>query len=152
MQSTPTLEEVQAKSGAAPRPAAQGAMTAIVLSVITGTAAEICVKVGAAETASHTLLLPWLGLSGLESKWVWFGIVLTILSFLAWVRALRVIPLGMAFSFSNVIHVTVPLSCWLILGEAIGLRRWLGIGLVISGLVIIARPFARLDKKLEETL
>jgi len=127
-------------------------MTAIAVTVITGTAAEVCVKVGAAETAGHPLILRWLGLSGLESKWVWFGIVLTILSFLAWVRAIRVIPLGIAYSLSNVIHVTVPLSCWLILGEAIGVRRWLGIGLVISGLLVIARPFARLDKKLEETL
>jgi undecaprenyl phosphate-alpha-L-ara4N flippase subunit ArnF len=88
----------------------------------------------------------------LESKWVWLGIIFTVLSFIAWVRAIRVVPLSIAFTFSNVIHVFVPLSCWLILGEAINTRRWLGIALVVVGLVVIARPFARLDEKLEEVL
>jgi drug/metabolite transporter (DMT)-like permease len=127
-------------------------MLDIAATVVTTTAAEICVKLGAAETAAHPGVLPWLGLAGLESLWVWLGIGLTILSFFFWVRAIRQIPLGIAFCFSNVIHVTVPLSCWLLLGETIGSRRWLGIGLVLAGLVVIARPYARLDQKLEETL
>jgi multidrug transporter EmrE-like cation transporter len=127
-------------------------MLAIAATVVTGTAAEICVKLGALKTAAHPGALPWLGLAGLESKWVWLGIVLTILSFFFWVRAIRRIPLGIAFCFSNVVHATVPLSCWLLLGEAIGGRRWLGIGLVLTGLVVIARPYARLDQKLEEKL
>lgn len=127
-------------------------MLAIALTVVTGTVADVCVKVGAAETAGRSLFLPWLGLIGLESKWVWVGIVCTVLSFLFWIRALRAIPLGVAFCFSNVIHITVPLTCWLILGETIGLRRWLGIGCVICGLIVIARPYARLDQKLDEAL
>lgn len=128
-------------------------MMAILASAVTGTASEICLKLGAAETAGHALrLLPWLGLSGLESKWVWFGILFTLLSFVAWVRAVRVVPLSIAFTFSNVIHVFVPLSCWLILNEAISERRWLGIVLVVIGLFVIARPFARLDEKLDEKL
>ncbi len=127
-------------------------MLAILASALTGTAAEICLKLGASETALRPTMLPWLGISGLASKWVWFGIVFTILSFLAWVRAVRVIPLSIAFTFSNVVHVFIPLSCWLILGETISPRRWLGIVLLIIGLAVIARPFARLDEKLEQAL
>ena len=127
-------------------------MSMILLCALLGTASEICLKIGASETADHALALPWLGLSGLESKWVWFGIIFTILSFVAWVRAVQIVPLSIAFTFSNVIHVFVPLSCWLILGEAISARRWLGIALVLAGLAVIARPFARLDEKLEQSL
>jgi undecaprenyl phosphate-alpha-L-ara4N flippase subunit ArnF len=128
------------------------AMLAILASALTATAAEICLKVGATETASHSVILPWLGLSGLESKWVWFGILLTIASFVAWIRAIRVIPLSLAFTLSNVAHVFMPLGCWLLLGEAISPRRWLGISLVIVGLLVIARPFARLNEKLDDAL
>jgi drug/metabolite transporter (DMT)-like permease len=153
MELTPTSEKPQTQCSVAPSRPARMSMLAILASAVIGTASEICLKLGAAETASHpTILIPWLGLSGMESKWVWFGIVFTILSFVAWVRAIQVVPLSIAFTFSNVIHVFVPLSCWLILGETISPRRWLGIGLVIVGLMVIARPFARLDEKLDEAL
>lgn len=127
-------------------------MLAILASALTATASEICLKIGASETAAHPMILPWLGLSGLESKWVWFGILLTILSFVAWIRAIRVIPLSLAFTCSNIVHVFMPLGCWLILGEAISPRRWLGISLVIVGLLVITRPFAQLNEKLDEAL
>jgi undecaprenyl phosphate-alpha-L-ara4N flippase subunit ArnF len=152
MPSAPILEPPPAASLAAPRASTRASMLAIALTVVTGTAADLCVKLGATETAGRSLFLPWLGIVGLESKWVWFGIVFTVLSFLFWVRALRTIPLGIAFCFSNVIHIAVPLTCWLVLGEAIGLRRWLGIGLVVCGLLVIARPYARLDQRLDEAL
>ena len=61
-------------------------------------------------------------------------------------------PLSIAFTFSNVIHVFIPLSCWLILNEAISPRRWLGIALVITGLAVIAQPFSRLEEKVEHSL
>jgi multidrug transporter EmrE-like cation transporter len=149
---TTTADRTQKNDQPASSRPARISMLAILVSALTGTAAEICLKLGAAEIAGRAGPLSWLGLSGLESKWVWLGIVFTVLSFFAWVRAIRVVPLSIAFTFSNVVHVFVPLSCWLILGEAISTRRWLGIALVIIGLVVIARPFAHLDEKLEEVL
>ena len=124
----------------------------ILLCALFGTASEIFLKMGAAETADHPMMLPWLGLSGLESWKVWVGIVFTILSFVAWIRAVQVVSLSVAFPLSNIIHVFIPLSCWLILDEAISPRRWIGIALVIAGLAVIARPFAQLDEKLEKAL
>lgn len=124
----------------------------ILLCALFGTASEIFLKMGAAETADQVMALPWLGLSGLGSWKVWVGIVFTILSFVAWIRAVQVVSLSVAFPLSNIIHVFIPLSCWLILDEAISPRRWLGIALVIAGLAVIARPFAQLDEKLEKAL
>ena len=124
----------------------------ILLCALLCTAAEVTLKIGADETADHPVALPWLGLSGLESKWVWIGIVFTILSFWAWIRAVQVVPLSIAFTLSNVVHAFVPLSSWLILDEAISPIRWCGIALVLAGLAVIARPFARLEDKLEHSL
>ncbi len=130
----------------------RNAVLSLLVSALTATASEICLKVGATETAAHSIILPWLGLSGLGSWWVWLGIILTILSLLAWIRAIRMIPLSIAYTCSNVVHVFIPLGCWIILGEAISPKRWLGISLVIIGLLVIAKPFAQLDEKLDEAL
>lgn len=120
----------------------------LLVCALTGTASEVFLKVGAAKTANLNSFLPWLGISGLESRYVWIGIVFTILSFLAWMHALRSIPLGVAFTLSNVVHVLVPLSCWLFLDETLNARRLLGVGFIVLGLLVIARPFARLDARL----
>jgi drug/metabolite transporter (DMT)-like permease len=34
------------------------------------------------------------------------------------------------------------------LGESISTRRWCGIALVLLGLIIVAKPFARIEEKL----
>lgn len=120
----------------------------VLLTAVLGTASEVFLKIGAAQTADLPAVLPWLGISGLESKWVWLGIVLTVLSLVTWTQAIRSIPLSIAFTLSNMVHVLVPLSCFFFLGEAIGARRWAGIALVISGLALIAKPFAKIDERI----
>lgn len=152
MELTTISEKPQVKSLPEAHFADRGAFLTVLASAAATTAAEICLKLGAAETAARPSILPWLGFSGLESKWVWGGIVLTIFSFVLWIRAIRAIPLSLAFTCSNVVHVFMPLGCWLILGEEISPRRWLGIALVILGLLVIARPFATLNEKLDEAL
>ena len=61
---------------------------------------------------------------------------------------MRVLPLGVAFPLTNAVQVLVPLSCWMFLGEAISPQRWCGIVLVVVGLMIVAKPYARLDERL----
>ncbi len=120
----------------------------VLLTALLGTASEVFLKIGAEQTANLPSVLPWLGISGLASKWVWLGIVLTVASLGTWAQAIRSIPLSVAFTLSNMVHVLVPLSCFFFLGEAIGTRRWVGIALVITGLIVIAKPFARIDERI----
>jgi undecaprenyl phosphate-alpha-L-ara4N flippase subunit ArnF len=47
-----------------------------------------------------------------------------------------------------VVHILIPLSSWIFLGELIRPLRWCGIALVLLGLAIIAKPAARLEEKL----
>lgn len=111
------------------------------------TASETCLKIGASETA-RIRGWEWTGLTALSSLWIWLGIVFVILSFLSWIYVLKHIPLSIAFPLSNVVHVLVPLSCWFYLGEHISIRRWCGIGIVILGLIVVAKPVARIEEKL----
>ncbi|MFL6583434.1 MAG: EamA family transporter [Chthoniobacterales bacterium] len=112
------------------------------------TISEVLLKIGAAKTAAHGTALEWLGISGLASIWVWGGIAALVLSFLCWMYVLNHLPLSVAFPLTNIVHVTIPISSWVFLGEAISSRRWLGIGIVLLGLTLVARPVARIDERL----
>jgi len=118
------------------------------LNALVVTASELFLKLGARQTANLNQSLAWTGITGLASVWTWLGILCVILSLVSWLNILRQIPLSIAFPLSNVVHVLVPLTSWLFIGELISPRRWLGITLVLVGLVIVAKPFARIEEKL----
>ena len=119
----------------------------LVLEAIFVTASEVLLKVGASETR-RVEGWEWTGLMSLASIWIWVAIVFLILSFVCWIYVLRHIPLSVAFPLSNVVHVLVPLSCWIFLGEHISETRWCGIAIVVFGIAVVARPIAKIEEKL----
>jgi undecaprenyl phosphate-alpha-L-ara4N flippase subunit ArnF len=119
----------------------------LVLEAIFVTASEVLLKVGASKTR-RVEGWEWTGLMSLASVWIWLAIVLVILSFLCWIYVLRQIPLSIAFPLSNVVHVLVPLSCWIFLDEHISTIRWCGIAIVVFGLAVVAGPVAKIEEKL----
>jgi drug/metabolite transporter (DMT)-like permease len=119
------------------------------LSVAFVTVSELLLKIGAIETAHIAgQSWAWTGLSGLASRYVWLAILFVILSLITWLHVLRHLPLSIAFPISQVVHTLIPLGSWLILGESITSLRWCGIALVLSGLVVVAKPVARLEERL----
>lgn len=116
--------------------------------VLLATISELFLKLGAAETANPASGWSWTGLTGLRSSWVWWGILGSVVSLFNWLATLRKLPLTIAFPVGNIVHILVPLSCWIFLGEAILPRRWFGIALVLVGLTIVAQPAAQLEERL----
>jgi drug/metabolite transporter (DMT)-like permease len=55
---------------------------------------------------------------------------------------------AIAFPLSNVVHVLIPLNCWIFLGEHISPQRWCGIAIVILGLAMVAKPVAKIEEQL----
>ena len=119
----------------------------LVFEVVFVTAAETLLKVGASKTA-RVAGWEWTGLLALGSIWTWCAIVLIVLSFLCWIYVLKYIPLSIAFPLSNVVHVLIPLNCWIFLDEHISPRRWCGIAIVILGLAMLAKPVAKIEEQL----
>ena len=109
---------------------------------------ELLQKRGASAMANLSAIWSWTGVTALASPLVWLAMLLMIVSLLSWLYVLRYIPLSIAFPLSRMVDVLIPLSCWIILGENISPRRWCGIGLVIIGLMLTAKPVARLEEKL----
>jgi drug/metabolite transporter (DMT)-like permease len=117
----------------------------LVLTVTLVTVAELLLKQGAMETVSRGT--DWLGLAALPSPRVWAGAALLTLSAGTWIVVLRAMPLYLAFTLSSVVHVTIPICSWLVLGEKINIIRWAGISLVLLGIWIIARPVSRVEER-----
>ena len=109
---------------------------------------ELLLKAGAAASADPTKNWSWIGINALASPLTWLAIAVIIVDLVIWLYILKFIPLSIAFPLSRTVDVLVPISCWLILREAISPLRWCGIGLVIVGLVIVAKPAAELEQRL----
>ncbi|MEY2492973.1 MAG: hypothetical protein QOH24_1924 [Verrucomicrobiota bacterium] len=120
----------------------------LLFSVLCVTASEVFLKRGAVEAPKLSAHLNWTGVSGLASLNVWIGILFVIASFVSWLYVLRFLPLTVAFPVSNLAHVLVPLSSWVFLDEMISIQRWCGIGLVLIGVFIVAKPVAQMEEKL----
>lgn len=120
----------------------------IALSTAFVTASELCLKRGAMESIPAAEGWGWTGLAGLTSGLVWIGILLVIFSFISWLYVLKHLPLSVAFPASQAVHVLIPITSWLVLGELISVTRWCGIVLVLLGLAVMARPAARLEEKI----
>jgi hypothetical protein len=78
--------------------------------VLLATAAEIFLKLGANETADPGSEWTWTGLPSLRSRWVWWGIIASVVSLFNWLATLRKLPLTIAFPLGNVVHILIPLS------------------------------------------
>ncbi len=120
----------------------------IAVSTIAVAISELFLKTGADATVYLSPEWSWTGLTTLASPLVWLGIIFTIVSFITWLYAIKHLPLSVAFPASQAIHILVPLSSWLVLGEQISGLRWCGIALVLCGLALVARPVAELEEKL----
>ena len=117
-----------------------------VLNIIGVVVYELLLKAGATATADPAG--GWIGITALTSPLTWLAIAVIIVDLVIWLYILRYIPLSIAFPLSRTVDVLVPISCWLILKEAISPLRWCGIGLVIIGLIIVAKPAAQLVERL----
>jgi len=117
----------------------------ICLGSLSVTASELLMKVGADQ---HRATIGVFGTAALASGFTWLGIICYLLSFASWLTVLRQMPLGIAYALINVVHVLIPLGCWIFLGEIIPPQRWCGIGLVVLGLLLVTRATADASVKI----
>jgi drug/metabolite transporter (DMT)-like permease len=67
---------------------------------------------------------------------LWIAIALYGGATIAWIPAIRGIPIGQAYLFMALSYVYLPLISWLALGERLSVRQFGGISLIIVGLYV----------------
>jgi multidrug transporter EmrE-like cation transporter len=73
----------------------------------------------------------------LLSPWFLGAVTLYGLTTFLWVYILARMPLSVAYPFSLIGAALVPMAGYLLFGEPLAPRFWIGLGLVLSGLYVI---------------
>jgi undecaprenyl phosphate-alpha-L-ara4N flippase subunit ArnF len=111
------------------------------------TASEVLLKMGVDDTQDLHSAPSWAEFQGLVSGWIWAGILCYIVSFVFWLKVLKILPLNIAFNLVNIEHIFVPLASYLFLGEMISPMRAAGIAVVLLGVLVIAESYCRVEER-----
>ena len=85
--------------------------------------------------SSHTAF----AISLLKQPWWWLALVLGPLQLWVWIRTLARAKLSVAYPFSSLGYPLTMIAAWLVFGEQVGWRTWLGAGLITTGAAIVSR-------------
>ena len=112
--------------------------------VLLNAAAQLMLKAGAASVGviSLTAGASALWRTGLQLSLhpgILGGLACYVLSVVVWIVALSRVDVSMAYPMLSVGYVVNALLAWWLFGEAVSLQRWLGIAVIIVGVVLVAR-------------
>ena len=70
--------------------------------------------------------------------WLYMALSVYALATVFWLYLLQRIPLSLAYPFSALAMVIVPILAMYLFGERVNFSYWLGLVLIVSGIIIIA--------------
>lgn len=73
------------------------------------------------------------------SPYVLIGVFIYTISVLFWIYALTKVELSFAYPFVALSYVFILLASSLFLGENVSLLRWLGVGIICMGVLLISQ-------------
>jgi drug/metabolite transporter (DMT)-like permease len=100
-------------------------------------AGQIATKIGGDELGQMDFNLQWL-LAVAGNTGVWLAIACYVCAFFVWMLILRRSQLSLAFPLSSLVFVGVLLGSWLWLGEHISVLHWVGVAVIMAGIVMLA--------------
>jgi len=110
----------------------------LLLVVVLGTVGQLSLKYAfQASTSSKEASKSMRSLVFSRYFWVWFisYVVVTIL----WLIVLRTIPLSKAFPALGLTFALVPLASHYFLHEKVKFSQWMGIAIIISGVILVVQ-------------
>lgn len=113
------------------------AMLAILVCVILNSVAQIFLKFGMSNLDKKLSLSIAFIPSLITNAYVVFGAALYGTSFILWLYVLSKVKVSYAYPFISLSYVLVAVLGFLMLGEKISFGAWMGICLVVVGVVLI---------------
>ena len=112
--------------------------------VLLNAAAQLMLKAGASSVGEISLSAGAAGLwrTGLQlavHPGILGGLACYVVSVCAWIVALSRVDVSVAYPMLSIGYVVNALLAWWLFGEAVSLQRWLGIAVIIFGVVLVAR-------------
>jgi multidrug transporter EmrE-like cation transporter len=115
----------------------------ILLAVVCGVLGQLTLKIGMTGVGAiggEALAQPvQVVLRVLTHPFVVVGLGLYVLGAVAWLTVLSRVPLSLAYPMLALGYAITPTLAWLVLGESLTSLRWVGIGTICLGVVLVAR-------------
>ena len=113
------------------------------MSVFLATAGQLMLKTGMARVGyigSARLGRPLQVITEVARTWqVILGLVLFALSAVTWLVVISRVPLSFAYPFAGITYVLLALFSKFVLREHVPHLRWLGVALIVAGIVVVGR-------------
>jgi undecaprenyl phosphate-alpha-L-ara4N flippase subunit ArnE len=115
----------------------------ILASVAMGVSGQLCLKagmdqIGALATGSVGTLMQT-ALRVVTTPLVFLGLAFYALGSVFWLLVLSKLDLSLAYPMLALTYVLIPLAAQFILGEQVPTLRWLGVGIIFAGVVVVAQ-------------
>ncbi len=81
----------------------------------------------------------------LPCGFLWAGLASVILTFIIWSSILSKIDLSIAVPIASLSYILVPLVSLIFLGEKIVALRWVGIFLILTGVIFVSTNIGKKD-------
>lgn len=117
----------------------------IIISVASGVMGQTAMKIGVEQPGSSGIDSGIVGLvkTIVTTPMVLLGLALYGVGALAWIVVLRRMDLSHAYPFLALNFVLIALVSRFALGETVPALRWLGIGVICIGILLVARSGAQ---------
>lgn len=115
----------------------------VLTGVLLNAAAQVLLKAGVQRLGGaislHLGTMVKAGLALALNPFILAGLSCYVVSVCVWLLALSRAPVSIAYPMLSIGYVVTALFAWLYLGEHLGPGRWLGIGVIILGVFLVAR-------------
>jgi multidrug transporter EmrE-like cation transporter len=114
----------------------------ILTGVLLNAAAQLLLKAGANAVGSFAFTPSNIIDAGFELARQWpiiGGLACYVVSVVVWILGLTRVDVSMAYPLLSLGYVVNAIAAWYLFGESLGAQRMLGIGVIIVGVVLVAR-------------
>ena len=113
-------------------------MFLVVLGILSGSFGAILLKSGSAELKYDTSLV-YIVFQAITSIKIVFAIILYMIPSITWIYLLKTLDITMLQPMLSLTYVLTALLAYVFFNEYISTMRWLGIGIIIIGVIFVSR-------------
>ena len=110
--------------------------------VLLNAAAQLALKAGTNRIGEFAFALDNIvpiGARLASSPYILAGVGCYVVSLVVWILGLSRVPVSVAYPMLSVGYIVNAVAAWLLFGESITAQKLVGIGMIIIGVVLVAR-------------
>lgn len=115
----------------------------VLAGVLLNAAAQLLLKAGTTRVGEFAFTLENVGPVGWRlatSPYIAGGVACYVVSLGVWILALSRVPVSIAYPMLSIGYVVNALAAWYLFGESLTAQKLLGIGFIMLGVYLVARP------------